>query len=224
MDVAPLILLPAMGADARLFASQKLAFPELIVPPWIAPEPRELLRDYAARFAAVIDPGQPCWIGGASFGGMLAMEVARHLNVRGCILIGSIRGPGELPRRFRIFRPGAGLASWPVGLAPWMARCNRAMVGRWLPLSTREVLDQLCDADARFVRWATWAVLSWKPLEQAVSFPVHQIHGARDWILPASLTHPDEQVPGAGHLLPATHAEQVTMFIERVVGMQAEGI
>jgi hypothetical protein len=40
-DPLPLILLPGMGADARLFAAQKLAFPALVVPPWLPPQPGE---------------------------------------------------------------------------------------------------------------------------------------------------------------------------------------
>src|SRR5687767_12182418 len=100
----PLILFPGMGADHRLFAAQRVAFPNLVVPPWLAPERDEALADYAARFAATLAHYGPCFIGGSSFGGFVAVEAARHLPIKACLLIGSVRGPAELPRRIRSLR------------------------------------------------------------------------------------------------------------------------
>ena len=100
----PLILLSGMGADERVFAPQLAAFPNLRVPKWIEPITGESLARYAARFARHINPGAPCVVGGASFGGFVAVEMAKHLNAKGCILIGSVRSPADLPRRVRALR------------------------------------------------------------------------------------------------------------------------
>jgi thioesterase domain-containing protein len=100
----PLILLSGMGADERVFALQQRAFPNLIVPRWISPLEDETLTSFAARLARQIDPGGPCFMGGASFGGFVALEMARHLQAKACFLIGSVRSPAELPRRIRILR------------------------------------------------------------------------------------------------------------------------
>src|SRR5687767_7745630 len=97
MQPPPLILLSGMGADERVFAPQLQAFPQLVVPKWIEPKADESLASYAARFAAGVDPKQPCFIGGASFGGFVAMEMARHLDAIAVFLIGSVRSPAELP-------------------------------------------------------------------------------------------------------------------------------
>ncbi len=72
----PLILLSGMAADARLFALQQADFPGLVVPDWIEPRPKEPLPAYAARLARLVDPGRPCLVGGASFGGLVALELA----------------------------------------------------------------------------------------------------------------------------------------------------
>src|SRR5262245_55843221 len=92
-DNVPLILLSGMAADERLFEPQRVAFPDLRVPAWIDPLPGESLRGYAARLARRIDPGRPCLVGGASFGGMVALEMAPHLQADACVLIGSVRSP-----------------------------------------------------------------------------------------------------------------------------------
>src|SRR5262245_58908450 len=74
----PLLLLPGMAADARLFEGQLAQFPTLRVPSWIDPLPGESLRAYATRFARVVDPGVPCIVGGASFGGVVALNTSQQ--------------------------------------------------------------------------------------------------------------------------------------------------
>ena len=97
----PLILFSAIGVDASVFLRQQLAFPNLIIPDWLTPNGGEYMTSYCARFAASLDPDRPCIVGGASFGGIVALEMTRHLNAMACILIGSARGPHQLPKRIR---------------------------------------------------------------------------------------------------------------------------
>ena len=75
-STARLIMLPGLGADERLFEPQRAAFPGLEVPPWLPHEPEESLDAYARRMAATIWPSEHFYIGGASFGGMVALEMA----------------------------------------------------------------------------------------------------------------------------------------------------
>src|SRR5687767_15566975 len=104
-DSAPLILLSGLGADERLFAPQREAFPNLIVPKWITPTPNESIQSYAGRLAQHVDPRRPCYVGGMSFGGFLAMEMAKHLQTTAIFLIATLRGPEELPPKFRMLKP-----------------------------------------------------------------------------------------------------------------------
>jgi pimeloyl-ACP methyl ester carboxylesterase len=208
----PLILFSGMGADKRVFAPQAAAFPGLVVPRWIAPLAAESLAGYAGRLAKEIDPARPCFVGGASFGGMVALEVARHLpHVLGCFLIGSVRSPRELPARVRALRPlGRFARCLPFACLPLSARMTLAM-------KDHPMLRQAADADPTFLRWACRAVLTWEPPAGRPAFPVHQIHGERDPILPCRCTRPDVVVGGAGHVLSLSHPEQVNQFIrERI--------
>ena len=88
-----LILLPGLGADHRLLEPQRAAFPQLVVPPWIPPRKRESLPQYAARMAETVTPSRdvPLILGGVSFGGMLAYEMARYLKPDAVVLIASCR-------------------------------------------------------------------------------------------------------------------------------------
>jgi len=212
----PLILLPGMGADARLFRPQLDALPNAIVPPWLSPNPRELLAEYAQRFAAAIDPGRPCFVGGASFGGFVALEMAPHLNALACFLIGSARDASGMPKRIRWLRPfGRATGVLPfrlLGPSAWLARQT---VGRFGHPLTRSFLRHLQEADASFLRSGSRAALTWKPSPATAAVRVVQIHGERDRIFPAKRTRADVILPGAGHLISLTHAAAVNDFLQR---------
>jgi pimeloyl-ACP methyl ester carboxylesterase len=212
----PVFLLHGLIADDRLFQMQRAAIPELISPAWVPPRPAETLNAYARRFARQLDPGRACFVGGASFGGAVALEMAVHLKARACFLIGGVRCRRELPWYVRFFQPMTALepevAAKTVGL---MLRCS--LLSGLGALSSRR--KPLTSADANFLCWATWALLNWRPHPQTRQVPVHHIHGAADRLFPARYTRPDIIVPGGGHLLPVTHPEAVTQFLlDRIRG------
>jgi pimeloyl-ACP methyl ester carboxylesterase len=151
-DKMPLILLSGMAADERLFAPQRAAFPQLLVPAWIEPLPQESLRSYAGRLARRIDPGRPCVVGGVSFGGIVALEMAVHLQARACVLISSVRSPVEFPWWYRLLRPAAALG--PVGLGQ-LAGLVAAASAPSLPPHAAQRLRRLSEPEAAFQRWAS---------------------------------------------------------------------
>ncbi len=104
------ILLSGLGADDAMFAPQKMAFPELIVPSWFEPYPHETLDAYAERMVQEIGTiDETTWIGGASFGGIMALHMAEHSQPKGVILLGSVRTPAQFPAYIRLARGCAGL-------------------------------------------------------------------------------------------------------------------
>jgi pimeloyl-ACP methyl ester carboxylesterase len=210
----PLILLSGMGADERVFAPQKAAFPKLIVPRWIEPHTNESLADYARRLARVVDPGGPCVVGGASFGGFVAMEMARHLQARACVLIGSARSPAELPVRIRALRALAPLCRWvPFEVVTRLVGVAADVCGGLSAPATRQFARQVATADAGFLRWATRAVLTWRPSGGPAAPRIFHIHGSRDRTLPARRVRPDVLIDGGGHVITLTHPADVNEFL-----------
>lgn len=213
----PLILLSGMGADARVFAPQLTRFPQLQVPEWIPPTPNESMAEYAKRFASQIDPGKRCYIGGASFGGMIAMEMMQHLDVEGCFLIGSVRKPSELPpvvRALRMIAPAAKV--FPYGGVKLMLRLARLVFKPILSRSLQSVMMQAENADSAFMRWAMFALLSWKTIPNETA-PVYHIHGEKDRVLPVRYTSPTHIIPGGGHPISMRHGKAVNEFIAEVI-------
>lgn len=214
MKTIPIILLSGMAADGCLFENQLAAFPNLRVQKWIPPLPGESLCAYATRLAPHVDCGQPCLVGGASFGGVVALELATHLPALGCILIGSVRSPLALPWRSRLFSPvaifGPDRLRVLAELSTW--------IGRWiLAKRTLRYLQRLGRPEAAFVRWAICALLRWKPSPATRQVRVFQIHGDADDVFPISLTRPDMVVPGGLHALPIFNPNEVNDFIKSVV-------
>ena len=212
----PLLLLSGMGADERVFAAQLQALPNLTVPKWIAPEAGESLAHYAERFAARINPGAPCFIGGASFGGFVALEMVRHLDTLACFLIGSARSPDAFPPTFRALRKLAGVAGVvPFELAALLSKAALLSGGAVTGKHAAALLAQLAESDAAFLRWACRAVLEWSGPAESCRVPIFQMHGAQDPVLPASRSTGAELVPGAGHALSMSHPQAVTAFLVR---------
>ncbi len=209
-EFEPLLLFPGLGADARMFAPLRSALPQLVTPHWIEPERNEPLALYARRLAQAVDPGRPCFVGGASFGGVVALEMSAALNARACFLIGSMRSPLGLPWRVKALRPFTPL----VGRLPRMSPLLVRLLGSWLRSPTHGVMVQLGDADARFLKWAARAILTWQPSPEIAGVRICQIHGDCDRVFPVRMAKPDHLVSGAGHLISITHPQPVVEFLQ----------
>jgi pimeloyl-ACP methyl ester carboxylesterase len=209
--------LPGVGADQRLLEPQRAAFPDLVVPPWILPKRHELLADYAARMAATIPPVRPMVLGGVSFGGMVAYEMARHLKPDAVVLVSTCRTRDGVRSTWRAL---AFLGQWaPAGLVTLAKPISPLAVARF-PLLT-PAQRQLCvamfkDTDPGFLKWAITAILHWEP-QPPQGIPVFQVHGLRDIVIPAGSVNAHEIIPDGGHLINLTHAEQVNAFIRRAM-------
>lgn len=218
----PLVLLPGIGTDARLFTLQRMEFPQLVVPEWIPPRRGESLAEYAARLAETIDLRQPCLVGGVSFGGMVALELTRHLPAMGCALMASVKSSRELPFTLRGLGPLAYLlpqrADW---LVAWFGSVLKVTVGRFLPPRGRMLCEHLSRVRSHLVPWAWRAALGWRPRGDWPC-PVFHLHGDRDPIFPVRRTSPTRIVPGGGHLLPVTHPFVVNEFLRECLAVCRE--
>ena len=210
-----LVLLPGLGADERLFEPQRAVFSEVLVPPWIVPKRKETLPDYAARLAETIVPTRPMILGGSSFGGMVAWEMARYLRPEAVVLIGSCRSPQALHAVARGLRPIVPLVAVQVfSLAKVFAPLGLRVFSPFTPEQRALCVAMFKEMDGGFMKWACRAVLGWVPSEPP-PVPVFQIHGGKDRIMPARLVETDEIIPDGGHLINLTHPEQVNAFITR---------
>jgi pimeloyl-ACP methyl ester carboxylesterase len=218
-----IILLSGMGADERVFAELMSEIEGIRVPGWIPPLEGESLASYAKRLVAGVTTEGPCFVGGASFGGFVAIEMAACLDAQACFLIGSARGPEGFPAAVRAMRkiPWAARAV-PYELTTLLARAALLSRGSDGNAVGTALLEQLSGMDAAFLRWACRAVLEWDGVA-SLSVPVYQIHGRLDPVLPVELTLADSIVDGAGHAISMTHPHEVARFLTRKMAMHCAG-
>lgn len=204
-----------LGATAKAFSKIKIDGYRLQVIEWLQPLPNESIEAYAARMAAEIKEADPVLMG-LSFGGMMSIEIAKHIPVRQVILISSIKSKNELP--------------W------WMKTAARLNLHKLAPLKTnysitrpiqnfflgtvtaedREIALQFRrNADIKYVRWAVDKVLNWQNTWQHPSL-VH-IHGTADKMFPLKKVRPTHIIKNGGHFMVMNKAGEVSALISRLL-------
>lgn len=216
-DQPPLILFSGLAADANVFVPQRIAFPQLIVPDWPVPASQEPMGTYCERIADKLRSHGPCVIGGASFGGLIAQEVSRHITPRAILLIGSVRSPADLPRYVRCSRRLRFLVPLiPVRLLQFILAPAASSLARRIMPHLCGLACQFRGSDPTVFKWSLIRMLEWNSTP-VVNCPVFQIHGDRDFVLPSRLTHPDHLVHGGGHVISLTHPKEVNNYIRNVL-------
>lgn len=224
--------MPGLGADADLFYPQIDHFGDRL---WVCTglTPQQLegqapSMEWAAQHSAKIistqlRPGRPYILGGMSFGGSLAMEMARFVDPKpsAIVLISCNRTAETIPASFRFNRFLGSL------LPHSMIRYSLSALSR--VFSNREGLnaegrDRLLAmanrAEIPSLLWGAAAVAKWQFDESHVGqlhMPIYQIHGQSDWVIPKHQPHLTEEITGARHLITWTHAERINHFIEQVL-------
>lgn len=175
-----LYAISGLGADERVFDYLKLEH-ELIHIPWISPEDKEPIENYAKRLITLYDLSGQVNFGilGLSFGGLIATEISKLTHPNCTILISSVQNRSELPLLFR-----------------WISKTNlieilpeklfnppRALAHFVFGTSNKRILDSILnDADLYFTKWAVRELINWK--NEKLLTNVINLGGAKDKLLP----------------------------------------
>jgi pimeloyl-ACP methyl ester carboxylesterase len=209
-----MIFYPGLGADERLFAPQRVSFPELFIPALIPPRKGEGLAEYAVRMVEHLPHDEPIVLGGVSQGGIIAFKVSRHIRPRVVILIASCHSREGLRLLYR-----AGGVLWPImpkqifRIAQVSAKIALQLFGHCSVAEQKLLVEMFREMDPAFMHWAVSAILRWNP-PPLVDIPLFHIHGGRDHLIPAGRVKPDKLIPDGGHLINITHAEEVNEFVQ----------
>jgi pimeloyl-ACP methyl ester carboxylesterase len=199
-----------LGADKRVFQFLELDGHELIHIDWIEPSRKESLQSYALRLAKEIDSSHNFGLMGLSFGGMIAVEIAKSYNPEKVILISSAKSTMEIPRLYQY----AGKFRLPLLIPNFLIQSSNFMTNYFFGAKnerTKIILKSvLKDTNPSFARWAMQAVTEWNSQEEIDCF---HIHGGKDRILPLTNSDVDYSVKDGGHLMVLENAEEVSVAI-----------
>ncbi|WP_353197674.1 alpha/beta hydrolase [Parapedobacter defluvii] len=202
-------LFSGLGADHRAF--QGMEFPgETRHISWVPPLPNESIAGYAERIAAQITSPSPILVG-LSFGGMMALEVGKHVQAEQVILISSAKSKAEIPRYYRWL---GGLSLQRLIPASQITKANRWLYwlfGAETPEEKSLLADILADTDPTFFRWAVNSIATWN--NTAVPANTIHIHGIADRILPYRFVKADYVIPGGSHFMAVNRAKEISDII-----------
>jgi pimeloyl-ACP methyl ester carboxylesterase len=199
------IILPGMGADSGMYPKAYYRnLPGVDFVDWPVYEGEKTIAAVARRVIEEYNITGNTIVGGSSLGGMVAVQIAKVLNLDRVILIGSTTRSSDVnPALMKL----SGFAhKAPVAGLQWIAgKINGSAKNLFLAMFQK--------SDGRFMKAMAQAICQWRGMD-GYRCDIRHIHGARDRVIfpPA---RDATIIPTAGHLLPMTHADEVSRFLAR---------
>lgn len=203
-----------LGADERVF--QKLDFTGLTITfiHWIIPKERETIENYATRLLSQIKTKKPILVG-LSFGGIMAIEVAKQIDTEKIILIASVKTKTEIPFYYRL----AGQLKIHRLLPTTLLKKSNFISNWFFGVSSsfdKELLKTILkETDITFLTWAIDKIVGWT--NQTKLENLKHIHGTADRILPIRFINCDLKINNGGHFMTLNKSNELTKLIRELV-------
>lgn len=216
-------LITGFALDKRAFDLMELPADPFRTLDLIPVRKGETLREYAVRMAREIGLAPGDIIGGVSLGGMLALEMAKAIDVRGVLLIASATHPRHIRKRFKMWAPLASRTPQAVirrifTLIPWVLAWQRMLS----PSSQALLADIMGKFPPALLQAFPAMIMKWPGCKPPEKF--RHIHSEGDWLIrpdgdPATLTI----VKGKNHLITVSHPQAVREWLLRSVAELSAG-
>ncbi len=205
-----------LGADERLLQYIELPGMRIHYIHWLTPKKRESWDSYTLRMLEQVTAPHPILIG-MSMGGMIAVEMNKHITVEKTILISSAKTYHEVPFYFRFLRYFK-VHHW---LGYKLLTQLGLLLGNWLFGTQNKAESQLLkeiihDIDETYFRWAWHKVACWK--NEFIPDNLIHIHGDNDHMLPICFIKADILVGGGTHLMVLNKAEEISAILNELIG------
>jgi pimeloyl-ACP methyl ester carboxylesterase len=208
-----LFLLPALGADERIFSFLGKLPIELVLPRLLSPHSEDTMETFAYRMAEVLELDEKDMIGGVSFGGMVAAEIARQRPLKSLILISSgLSSRSVDPLAQRLGRLACNLPIRMMRSILGSYKTFKKVFGNEHPQLYQLVRQMLADSPDALLLHGGRLSLNYHS-ELPLRCPVFAIHGEKDTMMFPVEVENCHMVSGAGQGMVVTHPEEVTRFL-----------
>ena len=192
-----------LGADERVFQYVDLSFCNPIFIKWNLPFENESIENYALRLTEQIIEVNPILVG-VSFGGMIAVEVAKLIETEKVILISSAKTKHEIPSYYQF-------AGAITAFVQKLKTINYFLFGV-SSTKEKELLNNIIqNTNPEFLNWAIDKIVNWK--NEIIPENTIHIHGNADRILPIRFVKPDYTINKAGHFMIVQNAREIDVII-----------
>lgn len=203
-------ILSGLGADKRAFVHLDFGMNQIHFIDWIEPNTGETIENYAQRLAQQILHKSPILVG-LSFGGMMAVEIAKIISVEKVILISSAKNCKEIPFYFQLCGKLRLDKIVPVQWLKWPNRFTFCLFGAKTAEQKRILTEILQEIDSHYLRWSISKILDWK--NNQTPAPIFHIHGRKDYLLPLRCVKANRTIANAGHLMLLSHFQEINEII-----------
>lgn len=206
-----LYIFSGLGADERVFQNLDISCFKVNFIKWIDPIDCETIEDYTNRILKQITTTNPTIIG-LSFGGLIAIEVAKQIETEKVILIASAKTKDEIPFYFRLFGQLGLHKVLPISL---LNKSN--FITNWFfgtqSTNDKQILKQiLIDTNPKFLKWAIDKIICWKNKTKIKN--VYHIHGKKDRILPYRFVNCNFGIENGGHLMTLNKPNELNNILQ----------
>ncbi|MTG97976.1 alpha/beta hydrolase [Myroides albus] len=205
MNKIPIFFFPGMTSNSLIFERINIDL-DLYEPfyfEWLPIVEEQSLSEYCDRYIELMPQPNPVLIG-VSFGGIIAQEISKKIEVRKTIIISSVRSNKEFPNLYRFARKTKLYKLLPTGKVNFFLKVYQfflskkhkermIMYDKYLPLRSKGYLD-----------WCIDKILNWNQ-ESNLENVIH-IHGEKDELFPI------KNIENAIVLKGGTHAMILTKY------------
>ena len=204
--------LSGLGADDRIFANLKIEEAQLVHLPWPEYDEHDELPCYAQKMSALINDENPILLG-VSFGGMLAVEIAKMRAVQKVIIVSSAKTREEIPHFGKFMKFIITKQVVPAIFFSWPNKIVMKLFGANTDNEKEMLSGVFRDTDGYLVRWAMKAIQLWQ--NEAYPQPIVHIHGDADKIITPEYIHPNYWINGGSHIMIYNRAEEISAIINK---------
>jgi len=203
-----LFLISGLGADKRVFNYLNLSGYNANHIQWIDPHPKESIESYAKRLSTQVNKPNPVLVG-ISFGGMIAIEIAKQIETEKVIIISSAKSKSDVPSGYltRTLKLHTLIPS------RFLKKPNELLFWFFGVESVKEKImlqSIIMDTDENFLKWAIDKIVTWE--NNAVLTNLTHIHGTMDRMIPYRSA--DYKIEGGGHLMIVNRAAEIDAILK----------
>lgn len=209
--------LSGLGADEKAFQALELPDVEPIHLNWIPPLKKESIEAYAKRMAERITEPDPVIIG-LSFGGMMAIEIAKLIPVKKLILISSAKGKQELPPYFTICSHIPFHKILPLRIMSMNEKAMFYIFGTRTAEQKKNLVSIINNSITGFNKWAIDRIVNWN--NNKLPANLTHIHGNADKLLPYQFVKADYTIDNGGHFMIVNQAKEISVLLQKLLSIE----
>ena len=205
-----------LGADERIFSRLVVPNMEFIYLRWLIPEKDESIESYAGRMREQVGAVKEPVFMGVSFGGMMAIEMAKYYPGAGVVLISSVKSRKELPPWMKWVDALKLYILVPPRPTPlWLRKIGGNFLSAESEEEIRLVNEFKTNVDPAYLSWAVKQIVTWKNSWQP---PVlYHIHGSKDKTFPSDRIVATHMIAGGGHFMVMNRAKEVSGILREIL-------